>query len=378
MKIKIMILALFITLMLGMGAKEVYASESSAINNLDTGVVNIRIDEFTLDDEGKEVPWVDGIGVLPGMSVSKIPYFTATGNDCYIRATVKIEGGVKTEYPITLDSLQGISNDWIRVGDYFYYKYPLGTNESIDFFHSFLIPGEWGDELNPSNAGDWGFSLIVVVDAIQSDNFSPDFESDSPWGNVTIQESIHKDGYDMNVFTENKETNMSVIIEDVDNIIVKPKDFFEGFKTMVPGDVLTDSVTIHSKENGEVFFTAESLTDIDLLQKMYLKIVLIKEGKETLLYDDVLDADIKNLSLGMFHEGEKAKLIFTVYMPEELDNEYTLRNASVKWSFHIKPSQIGNPITGDDKPMVMLATVMAASGGIVILLLKRRKKEEKA
>lgn len=203
MKNKNVILALLTTMMLSTSG--IYASESCTVDNLENGVVNIEIDEFTLNDEGKEVPWVDGIGVLPGMNVSKIPYFTATGNDCYIRATVKVDEEVKTNHPITVENLRGISEDWIRVGDYFYYKYPLKTNETVDFFHGFTVPNEWDDSVNPANIGDWGVVLNVVVDAIGADNFSPDFESESPWGDNTIQESVHKDGCDVNVFTESEE-----------------------------------------------------------------------------------------------------------------------------------------------------------------------------
>lgn len=189
MRNMVRIVALLVTLVLCMDTKVVYASEIGRVNMQDSGVVNIKIDEFTINEEGKEVPWVDGIDVLPGMKVSKIPYFTATGEDCYIRATVKIEEGVKTNQVITIDDLAGISDDWIRAGDYFYYKYPLKTNETLKFFQSVTIPSEWDNSINPANVGDWSVVLNVVVDAIQAKGFSPDFESDNPWGDISIQEN---------------------------------------------------------------------------------------------------------------------------------------------------------------------------------------------
>lgn len=385
--------------MLGTGS--IYAGSQEAVNKVDTGVVNIEISEYMLNDDGDEVPWEDGQWVLPGMTVSKIPYFTATGIDCYIRATVDIEEGIDVDQSITVDSLKGISNDWVRVGDYFYYKEPLKTGESVDFFHSFLIPSEWDSDENLANVGDWGFSINVTVDAIQSENFIPDFNSSNPWGDIIVQESIHKDGYDVNLFTTNSETTMSVVVEDANNIVVKPKDFFEGFKTMVPGDVLTDSVKINSKGNYEIFFSSESLADIDLLQKLGLKLVLVKDVKEVVIYDSSLDAEIDRLSLGKFTNGEEAELIFTVSMPVELDNEYTLRNASVKWSFEVEPYGDGNDnsgdngtsgdssssnngkgssvkdnsSTGDNSHVGLLLAVFVVSGSLIAIIVVRRKKD---
>lgn len=213
-------LALLVTFMLYMGTKEVYASESSMVNIQDCGIVNIKIDEYTINDEGKEVPWVDGIGVLPGMSVSKIPYFTATGDDCYIRATVKIEEGVKTNQSITADSLAGISEDWIRVGDYYYYKYPLKTNESLKFFQSFTIPREWDDSINPANIGDWSVALNVVVDAIPAKGFSPDFKSDSPWGDISIQEGKKPNQMGTPITGDNKPSMVTIVSVMTASVII--------------------------------------------------------------------------------------------------------------------------------------------------------------
>lgn len=365
--------------MLLLNTTEVSASETSAVNKFDTGVVNIEISEFTLDEKGKEVPWVDGIEVMPGMRVSKIPYFTATGNDCYIRVTLTIEEGFDVNHPITIDDLYGISDNWIRIGEYFYYKYPLKTNESIDFFHGFEIPREWDDSVNPANVGEWKGVLSVRVDAVQAENFTPDFESTNPWMDVAIQDSIHKKGYDVNVFKRNKITDLGVIVEDINRIIVKPNDFFEGFKTMVPGDVLSDEVTIKSKEHCEVFFSTESLKDIDLLQEMRLQIVLKKDGAEKVVYDGVLDVKLDKTSLGVFEKGEKAEMVFTVSMPKELDNQYVLRDAAVKWIFETRHVSNGNPVTGDKTSVSSWLVASSISGTIVLLLPQRiwRGKYEK-
>jgi hypothetical protein len=373
-------LLLSLVLIFVMGANGVYAGSQDATSHIDTGIVNIKISEYMLNSEGEEIPYIDDIAVLPGTTVSKIPYFIATGNDCYIRAKVEIEGIKEGAAPIYGQNLHGISDDWIRIGEYYYYKTPLKTNESIGFFDSFTVPATWNDDVNPSNIGDWGFSIKVIVDAIQSDNFFPDFESDVPWGDVVIKDIIHEDGYDVNEFTTNHDTNMSIIISDYDNIIVEPEDFFDGFKTMVPGDLLTDSVEIDSRYDSKLYFTTESLDDIDLLQNIKLLIVLTRGGEEKIIYDGVLDSKIDNMLLGEFKNGDEGTLSFSIYMPTELDNEYTLRDGAVKWTFRAEPVK-GGPQTGDDIPLFLYTGMMLFSGLSILLLLitpllKRRKKAQ--
>lgn len=370
-----LLLALLLVLSIGIGG--IYAGRQEAINHIDTGVVNIEIDEYTLDEDGNEIPWENNIRVLPGKTVSKIPYFKATGNDCYIRATMIVEESIDTGNPVSIEDFKGISNDWIRAGDYFYYKKPLKTNETVDFFHSFKVPEEWDDTVNPKIIGDWEFSVTVVVDAVQSDNFTPDFDSASPWGEVVIKESIHKDGYDVNVFTANSETNMSIIIDDKSEIIIKPDDFFEGFKTMLPGDLLTDSVKINSNDRCKLYFSSESLTDIDLLENMHLKLILTKQGTDTVVYEGVLNAEMDEIFLGQFKKHEEGKLTFVVSMPKELDNEYTLRNASVKWTFRTEHiDMFGNPITDDTSKVLPYLLIIMASGFLAIFVAIKKMNEK--
>ena len=380
-KINTMISMMLLALVFVSGAAGVYANSQEVISNVDTGVVNIEISEYTLNENGEEIPWVDNISVTPGMTISKRPYFTATGNNCYIRAKIEIIGVVDEATPITNESFQGISNDWIKVGDYYYYQYPVKTNEKVAFFNSFEIPSDWDNSVNPANIGDWGFSVKVTVDAVQAENFHPDFESESPWGDVVIQESIHKDGYDVNTFTTNSETEMFIVVEDNDDIIVDPDDFFAGFKTMVPGDELADSVEIDSKQHCKLYFTTESLEDVDLLQKLKLTISLTKDGEEVVIYDGVLDSQINDMFLGEFKKGEKGTLAFTISMPKELDNEYTLRNGSVKWVFRTEPvNQSNGPQTGDNVPLIFYICLMVMSGvGLItmaIIQYKSRKVEK--
>lgn len=89
-----------------------------------TGKVDICLKEYMLE-EGKEVPWKNGKDVLPGGFVSKIPRIRNDGVECYVRATVSFSSQKESEKPLSLENLEGISSDWVRDGDYFYYKHTV-------------------------------------------------------------------------------------------------------------------------------------------------------------------------------------------------------------------------------------------------------------
>ena len=61
-------------LILGISGSSIYAfTEVSVVNNFSTGIVDIELDEYTIED-GKEKKWENNIkDVLPGDDIYKIP-----------------------------------------------------------------------------------------------------------------------------------------------------------------------------------------------------------------------------------------------------------------------------------------------------------------
>ena len=55
-------------------------------------------------------------------------------------------------------------------------------------------------------------------------------------------------------------------------------------------------------------------------------------------------------------------------MPKELDNEYTLRNGTVKWTFKAERVKTG-PQTGDDSPLYLYVGIMLFSGISILAIL---------
>lgn len=377
-KNKLFLALLFLALLIvsALGINSIYAGKQEIVNEINTGSVNIEIEEYKLNEHNEEVPWENNEYILPGMTVSWITYVKSTGNDCYVRAKIEVEQEVNNEYPITLDSFNDISNDWILVDDYYYYKKQLKTNEQIDFFHSFTVPDKWDDSVNSINVKDWNFSITLVFDAVQSNNFTTNFESNDPWDGLVVKESKQKDGYDINIFTTKTEREMSIVIEDYENIVIKPDNFFEGLDDMMPGDTLSDTVSIKSNKNSEIFFETESLSDVELLKNVSLTLSLYKDGEMHTIYDGILDSNINRLSLGKYDKKEESKLTFTIHIPKELDNNFSLRTASVKWIFEVAPNKNGNPKTNDNNMSIAALIVLMYISVIIIVLIVKKKKEK--
>lgn len=121
------------------GTLAYFNQEYRQTNVITTGKVDIMLNEWTYDDEGKKVPFKDLNGVMPGTSVTKIPEVENTGkSDAWIR--VKVEKKIlldgKEEIPqaevenlISLD----INEAWWTYQDgYYYYNGELEPTKTTE------------------------------------------------------------------------------------------------------------------------------------------------------------------------------------------------------------------------------------------------------
>lgn len=134
-------------------------------------------------------------------------------------------------------------------------------------------------------------------------------------------------------------------------------DLFDGFKNVMPGDTVTDTITFtneatdcdyvnlymraeaHDKENNplsEKVAEKESVaTMTEFLSKLSMK---VWNGSE-LIYDaspDQLDGLKDNTLLGTFHTGDTTTLKVELTVPIELDNRFANRVGEVDWIFHVE------------------------------------------
>ena len=98
----------------------VFAGQTGGLEKA-KGKVDIRLEEFTLDKNGREIPWKDLEAVMPGQEIVKIPRVTNLQNECEIRAKIELVMGREVEMPITEDMIKGMPKGWKKREDGWYY-----------------------------------------------------------------------------------------------------------------------------------------------------------------------------------------------------------------------------------------------------------------
>ena len=134
-------------------------------------------------------------------------------------------------------------------------------------------------------------------------------------------------------------------------------DLFGGFKNVMPGDTVTETITFTNSATDcdfvNLYMRAEAhdetanplspkvaeketvATMTEFLSKLSMK---VWNGTE-LIYDaspDQLDGLKSNKLLGTFRTGETATLKVELSVPIELDNKYANRVGEVDWIFHVE------------------------------------------
>ncbi|MGN0465162.1 MAG: hypothetical protein ACI4F9_02275 [Lachnospiraceae bacterium] len=308
---------------------------TSVVNELQTGIIDISLEEYMIDESGVEVAWEDQEYIMPGDSISKIPKITNRAMDCWVRAKVKISSELQRVDSLSLNHIEGITDDWIKIGEYFYYKKILKSKETVVLFQSIKIPAQWLKEHEKNK-----IKIVIQVDAVQAKNFTPNFSKDTPWGGLMIENCIHEKGYDLNKFKVDQEDNLIVHYEGIaKKLIAKPNDFFAQFGILMPGDEQRGVVKIKNKGRNSVniFFKTEEIENAELLEKIELVIrnQASNSEKERIIYEGNLNSrEIqKYLLLGCYEPNYEGNFIFSLKLPEELNNKYSLEKRKVKWYF---------------------------------------------
>ena len=143
-----------------------------------------------------------------------------------------------------------------------------------------------------------------------------------------------------------------------EGLVSAPDDFFLDFGELMPGDTREDSAVIFNSTSDEVefFFKTEPLlrsefsddADYSLLNKINLKISFksANSSNVTTIYDGNLGAESLSdfISLGTFSKDSGGELIFSINVPSDLKNCFTLANTKVKWVFAVEKKHNENEI----------------------------------
>ena len=201
------------------GCAALYAMPSKTVENtFDTGVVDIVLATYQLNENGEEEPWEDRDYITPNSTISNIKRITnESDHPCYLRAKVSF---LDTEQ-VTKDNLLGISGDWILKEDgYYYHKEAVDSKESVDLFTGISIPDNVSDDQEGKT-----FYLSVMVDAIQEQNMTPDYEAEEPWGDVAVLKA-ETDGQNNFTSVEHYAALSISYLGDAAGFAADPEDFF--------------------------------------------------------------------------------------------------------------------------------------------------------
>ena len=223
---------------LGISGVYGYFSDTlQVVNHISVGDIKISVEEFKKKGT-KEVLYNNKGDVLPGAVVSKIPRITNRALPCWVRARILYTNDRKELEGLDDTKLSGFSSKWIKRGEYYYYTSILKRKETVDLFQSVHIPASWKKEHELQKLG-----LTIQAEAIQAANFTPDFSAMSPWGNQLIRQCIHEE--DGAMTCKKPQTKLSVEFNGkAHKLLSVPGDFFTNLGTAMPGDVLTDTITV--------------------------------------------------------------------------------------------------------------------------------------
>ena len=373
----------------------------SVTNHISTGDVNIRLQEYQ-QKNGKEILYSNPKLVMPGDIVSKIPRISNLAEPCWIRAKISYENDRKELESLSDGDILGISEQWVKQGEYFYYTRILEQGEAATLFRAVKIPDDWTEKHSSQK-----LHINIQADAIQAANFQPDFRAMSPWGNQEIELCVHEENG--RTLEEKKKVKLSVEFNgNAHKLIAVPDDFFANIQRAMPGDSFQDSVEISNTTDkpAELFFhtgiVCQREDRMDLLKKLSLTIAM--NGK-SIYSGNLLAEELKSeVSLGIFQSGEEGTMEFTVSVPKELKNAYALRDGAVKWYFTVyeeesapgvTPKDRENPEsptwkqnqetnqsssvkTGDESPVsvFLFAAMFSVVSGTIVLLVKKGGKKQ--
>lgn len=304
-------------------------------NILTTSSVDIDLKEYLLDISQKETLY-DGknIIVYPGSNVSIIPKIINKGSNCYVRAKLefKIDNNIIEN---SNNSIFDILDCWEKHGSYYYYNSILKCNETINIFENIKIPNSISNEYS-------GKKVIVSIsaDAIQSDNFNPDYTLEDPWYNIKIEKSIDST-YVINTNDDEFTTDLK-FENNAEKYIEISKKFFQDLNKLVPGDMIEEQIKMINKTDKETeyFYGISIPENISESEKELLKqcvLTVIKDDNNTLYSDGLLNHF--NNSIGKLKPGEEASVKFIIKIPNELNNNFSRLNAKFSWKFSVQPEE---------------------------------------
>ena len=167
-------------------------------------------------------------------------------------------------------------------------------------------------------------------------------------------------------------------------------DLFPNFKGVMPGDTLTQKITVKNNADNKVKVKIyiRSLgaheDSVEFLSQLGLKVAKSSDNEMAYMFDAAANETAQLTDwvyLGTLYSGGEVNLDVTLNVPVELPNEFQNKIGYLDWEFMIEefPVEEGDPKppqTGDNSHMGLWFALMISSLAMLIILLVWRKKDK--
>lgn len=169
-----------------------------------------------------------------------------------------------------------------------------------------------------------------------------------------------------------------------------PTDLFPNFKGVMPGDRLTQKITVKNDASKEVKVKIYMRSlgahedSAEFLSKLALKVQTSEENQMAYMFDAAADETAQLTDwvlLGTLYSGGVVDLDVTLDVPVELGNEFQDTIGYLDWEFMVEELPVEGddprPPTGDDSNLGWYFVLAIASLSMIVILLAWRKKDKK-
>ena len=167
-------------------------------------------------------------------------------------------------------------------------------------------------------------------------------------------------------------------------------DLFPNFKGVMPGDTLTQKITVKNNADNKVKVKIYMRSlgahedSVEFLSQLGLKVAKSEENEMAYMFDAAANetAQLTDwVCLGTLYSGGEVNLDVTLNVHTSLDNEFQNKIGYLDWEFMIEefPIEEGDPKppqTGDNSNMGLWFALMISSLAMLIILLVWRKKDK--
>ena len=167
-------------------------------------------------------------------------------------------------------------------------------------------------------------------------------------------------------------------------------DLFPNFKGVMPGDTLTQKITIKNDANNKVKVKIYMRSlgahedSVEFLSRLGLKVDKSEENEMAYMFDAAADekAQLTDwVCLGTLYSGGEVNLDVTLDVPVELPNEFQNKIGYLDWEFMIEEFPVEHddphaPQTGESRLEVWIAIAVVCTCLTILFLLWKKKKNK--